>query len=802
MAQLSFNWRARCAVQLAVLAAAPLAYGQTQTYDVVIYGGTAGGVAAAVQAARMGKTVALVEPTSRIGGLTTNGLGATDVGNANAIGGLARDFYIDVGRRTGVANSGTQFNFEPSEALNTYNAWLAANPNITLMTNTRLDLANGVVKTGNRIDSIRMEGGLTLAGKVFIDAGYEGDVMAGAGVSYTIGREANSQYGETTNGVQKARANSHQFSTANPVSAYNVPGNAASGLLPGIEANVPGPDGSADSRVQSYNFRLTMTKAADRRAWVAPANYNASNYELLRRQIVANNITSLGSVLSIRGVHGGKYDVNNNGAVSTDFIGQNYNYAEASHATRAQIIQAHRDWQQGLMFYLANDAPNQTLKDQMNSYGLAADEFTNNDGWSEQLYIREGRRMVGRYVMTDRHVLAGSAVPESIGLGSYTLDSHHVQRYVDASGNVRNEGDVQVSTPTPYGVSYQSLTPQEGQASNLLVTSSLSASHAAYGSIRMEPVFMETGQAAAAAASLAIDGDTSVQGVTFSRLRRALIEGNARLEYPANLTTRYTAKIDLNSAAAGVTNLRYDNSGSGVAGVWDGTGTENFVAGDLTYTKGGYAVAQTGVDSIKLQGNYNGRRQNYRSLNAPMEGEIWLSFLAQNSSTNARAGLSLNATNNADPAPTTPSGSIGHSIVLSGTALQFLMGNDATTQTTLATAGTLALNQTHLIVGRLSAGAGNDTLSLWADPVDLKNLGAPLITITNQDLLANLTSIGLLTYNTSATNAGGYLDAIRLASDTDAYSEVTGVPEPTAAALLAAAAGLLARRPRRNRNPA
>lgn len=769
---------------------------QTANYDVVIYGGTSSGIAAAVQAAQMGKTVALVEPTSRIGGMTTNGLGATDIGNSASVQGLARGFYIDVGRADGSANNAPLFNFEPSVALNVYNTWLQNTPGITLYTGQQLDLNGGVTKQGTTIQSIRMQSGLTLSGKAFVDAGYEGDLMAGAGVSYNVGRESNATYGETYNGVQTARAVSHQFSTAHPVSAYVVAGDSSSGLLPGVSPTAPGPDGSADTRVQSYNYRVTVTQAANRLAWTAPAGYDPSNYELLRRQIVNNSITNITSLMNVVPVHGGKFDINNNGPVSTDFIGQNYAYPNANYTTRAQMAQATCNWDQGFFYYLSHDAPVQSLKDQMNTYGLAPDEFTDNNGWSDQLYVREARRMVGQYVMTDQNVSGARTVSDSIGLGSYTLDSHNAIRYVDGSGNVRNEGDVQITTPAPYGISYQSLTPKASEATNLVVTAAMSASHAGYGSLRLEPAYMIMGQAGGAAAALAASGQGNVQGLSYHDLRRALVEGGALLEYPANLATQYTSKIDFNNPTAGATAFRYSTAGTGYTGLWDGTGTHNLITGDLTYTRGGYAAPQAASVPEKLQGNYNAFRQSFRTLNAPMNGDIWLSFLVNDPTATSVGGISLNATYNGDPTQST--GNVGHSILLKGTALQFYLGS-GTSQSLIGTGSTpLALGQTHLILAHLLAGSGNDALSIWADSADLKNLGTPDLQIDNQDLLSSLTSVALPSFDTSNNANGAFLDAVRIGNDSDAYAQVTGVPEPSAMMWLGLSAStfLLVRRRR------
>jgi hypothetical protein len=767
-------------------------FAQANQYDVVIYGGTSGGIAAAVQAARMGKTVALIEPTGRIGGMTTNGLSFTDLGNTNAIQGMAREFYTDVGERYGQGSA--EFRFEPKVALDVFQDWVTT-PGISLFTNERLDLSGGVVKQGNRIQTIRTQSGKTFGGSMFIDAGYEGDLMAKSGVNYATGRESNATYGERYNGVQRGAPGGHNFSTATPVDPYVTPGNPASGLLPGINPGPLPPNGTGDNRVQSYNFRLTLTQAANRRPWTAPANYDPARYELLRRYVAANGITNVrGSLLKLDSLRGGKFDLNNQGAVSTDFIGQNYAYPDGDYATREQIVRNHREWQQGLLYYLATEPSlPASIRSEMNSYGLTADEFVDNQGWSEQIYVREARRMVGQFVMTDKNILGSERVNDSVGLGSYTMDSHHTQRFVDETGHVRNEGDVQVGVPAPYRISYRSITPLEDQAANLLVTSAVSASHIAYGSIRMEPVFMTLGQAGGAAAALAIDNGTSVQDLSYTLLRQHLIGAGGLLEWPANLPPGGVLKAgaDFNDAASHPSGLRFSTTGTGFVDDWDGTGTENVVAGDLTYTGGGYAVQQIGVNPGKVQGNYNEPRQNTRGLAADLDGDVWFSLLVNNPNQTARAGISLNPQTNADPVQ----GPVERLIVVSGDDLMFQLAG-----TNVGTApDSLAVGQTHLILGKMTLVDGVDTLSIWADPEDLENLGTADLVVTDRDLMQSLFAVGLYSYNSAGPAfgaSGGFLDALRISNGPDAYFHVTGVPEPGGMVTLVGGALLLGRRRR------
>ncbi|MBI3862378.1 MAG: FAD-dependent oxidoreductase [Planctomycetia bacterium] len=515
---------------------APAAPPERREYDIVVYGGTAGGVAAAVQGARMGKSVLLVEPGRHIGGLTSGGLGATDIGNKAAIGGIAREFYRRLGahyaddkawthqRRAefkgGLAQTGEaeMWTFEPHVAENVLRAILKE-AGVTVVFERRLKLADGVQNSEGRIAAITTEDGDIYAGKMFIDATYEGDLLAKAGVVYTVGREANAQYGETLNGVQTAHAMKHQF--LKPVDPFLKRGDASSGLLPGIHAGEPGRDGEADRRVQAYNFRMCLTDAPENRLpFPKPAGYDPLRYELLLRYIESGVFDAFCSNLPMPNR---KSDCNNCGAFSTDNIGMNYDYPEGDYAGREKIFQEHVVYQQGLMWFLANDprVP-QTIRDQIGRWGLCRDEFQETGGWPHQLYIREARRMVGAYVMTQHNCQGRATADDYVGLAAYTMDSHNTQRYVK-DGKAINEGDVQVGGFSPYPISYRSIVPREAECTNLLVPVCLSATHIAYGSIRMEPVFMVLGQSAATAASLAIDGKTTVQKVDYGKLKERLL---------------------------------------------------------------------------------------------------------------------------------------------------------------------------------------------------------------------------------------------------------------------------------------
>ena len=516
---------------------------QEKMYDIVVYGGTSSGVAAAVQAARMGKSVVLIEPSGRLGGLTSGGLGQTDIGNKAAIGGIAREFYQaireryddpaswrwqtrqeyqDSGQTRTAVGEGAMWTFEPSAALKVFNDWVRAN-NLEVVYGQRLDRQSGVAMTRSipwRIVAIRMESGQTYRGRMFIDATYEGDLLAAANVRYTVGREANARYGETLNGVQTENARYHQFVPG--VDPYVKPGEPDSGLLPFLDSDGPGEEGAGDRRVQAYCFRMCLTDHPENRIpFHKPAGYNESWYELLLRNYEAGE---RGMPWINSGMPNRKTDTNNRLAFSTDFIGQNYDYPEASYAERKQIVARHRLYQQGLMWTLANHPRlPEHVRQEVSRWGMCKDEFTEGDGWQNQMYVREARRMVSDYVMTQHHCQGREEVEDAVGLAAYGMDSHNVQRYVDADGSVRNEGDVEVGGFSPYPISYRSIVPGGRQCANLLVPVCLSATHIAYGSIRMEPVFMVLGQSAATAAAHAIDENAAVQEVDYAKLRERLL---------------------------------------------------------------------------------------------------------------------------------------------------------------------------------------------------------------------------------------------------------------------------------------
>lgn len=526
--------------------------------DVVIYGGTSAGISAAIQSSRMGKSVLLIEPTSRIGGLTTGGMGQTDIGNKQAIGGISREFYeniktyyddprnwkwqkkseyLDGGQTRTEKGENSMWTFEPSAALAVYTDMINQE-NITLVYNQRLNRKGGVKKTNGKIESIQMESGQLFSGAIFIDATYEGDLMASSGVTYTYGRESNDQYGETLNGVQANSINTSivgvvsrngaNHNLVQAVDPYVGQGNPKSGLLPNINEK-PGLEGSGDKKIQAYCFRMCLTDYPENRVpFIKPEGYNEMDYELLFRNYEAgfNGVPWINSKMPNR-----KTDTNNRNGFSTDFIGQNYDYPEASYPEREKIAEAHRKYQMGLMWTLANHPRiPKKVRQEVSRWGTSRDEFVRPDGWQQQLYIREARRMISDYVMT-QHNCEGIYVPnDPIGLGAYGMDSHNTQRYVDANGFVQNEGNVECKVKAPYPISYKSIVPKKEECTNLLVPVCLSATHIAFGSIRMEPVFMVLGQSAATAASLAIDMGTTVQDIPYRILQKELVKGKQRIK--------------------------------------------------------------------------------------------------------------------------------------------------------------------------------------------------------------------------------------------------------------------------------
>jgi hypothetical protein len=506
--------------------------GQVVQSDLCVFGATSAGVIAAVEAAHEGRKVVLTEFGRHVGGMTAGGLGQTDIGNKAAIGGLAREFYQRVGQHYGTNEA---WKFEPSVAERVFHDMLNE-ASVTVYFRQRLVS----VKTNHaRIESLTMEDGTVFRAHVFIDASYEGDLMAKAGVSYFVGREPNATYVETLDGIRSITPK-HQFTL--PVDPYVRPGDPTSGLLPFIQDQEPGRVGDGDRSVQAYNFRLCLTQNPTNKLVIdPPANYDAARYELLARYIealvAAGKPVGLGQFMDMARMPNGKTDVNNNGGFSTDFIGGSAGYADGTYDERAKIWQAHEDYTRGFLDFLATSprVP-PVLRAEMQSWGLCKDEFTDTGGWPHQIYIREARRMISSYVMNENNCRASVVIPDPVGLAAYTMDSHNCRRIV-RDGYVENEGDVQVGGFPPYEISYQSIVPRENECQNLLVPVCLSASHIAYGSIRMEPVFMVLGQSAAIAAGMALDEKAAVQKISYKRLRLQLLSAGQILDWASRPST-------------------------------------------------------------------------------------------------------------------------------------------------------------------------------------------------------------------------------------------------------------------------
>jgi hypothetical protein len=524
-----------------------------QQYDLVIYGGTSAAVIAAVQAKKMGKTVIIVSPDKHLGGLSSGGLGFTDSGDKSVIGGLSRNFYHRVWeyyqapetwvfqKREAFGNKGqgtvamdqnerTMWIFEPHIAEKVFEDYVKEFQ-LVVDRDEWLDRAHGVEKNGTQILSFKTLSGKIYHGKMFIDATYEGDLMAAAGVHYTVGREANAQYHETLNGVQVAHSKSHQFE--GKIDPYVIPGDPSSGLLPKIQPGSPGVDGEADSRIQAYNYRMCLTKVPENRIpFAAPPGYNPKQYALLARTLQAKSQHVFGKFDAIPN---GKTDTNNHGSFSTDNIGMNYDYPEASYERRREILAEHFQYQAGYFYFISHDpSVPAVVREKFAEWGLAADEFKDNHHWPHQIYVREARRMVSDFVLSELHLRRQVPTPHSVGMGSYNMDSHNTQRYVakDAEGRayVRNEGDVEVNPGGPYPIDYGSIIPKAAECTNLVVPVCVSSTHIAYGSVRMEPVFMILGQSAATAAMLALDKGVKLQDLPYAELQKHLLEQGQVLE--------------------------------------------------------------------------------------------------------------------------------------------------------------------------------------------------------------------------------------------------------------------------------
>lgn len=526
---------------------------QTIKADVIVYGGTSSAVTTAVQVSRMGKSVIIVSPDKHLGGLTSSGLGYTDTGNKEVIGGLAREFYQLIyqhyhkpeswkwQKQSEYGNKGqgspaidgemrTMWIFEPHAAEEAFEKMIKDNK-IIVYRDEFLDRDNGVSMKDGKILSIRTLSDKIFKGKIFIDATYEGDLMASSGVKYHTGREANSVYNEQWNGVQTGDIafKHHDFDDMN-VSPYIIPDDPSSGVLPRISTADPGGKGEGDKRIQAYCFRTCLTKVSENRVpFTRPDGYDSTQYELLLR---IYDKGWRGTFNKFDPIPNLKTDVNNHGPFSFDNIGMNYEYPEGSYEKRAEIIREHITYQKGLLYFIANDPriPDE-VRNEMSLWGYSKDEFLENGYWPYNIYVREARRMMGDYIMTENDVLSKRQVPHSIGMGSYNLDSHNTQRYIKPDGFVENEGDIELSAGKPYKIDLGSIMPKKEECANLLVPVCVSSSHIAFGSIRMEPVFMILGQDAGTVAALALDEKKDIHDLSYEEIKARLLADGQILEY-------------------------------------------------------------------------------------------------------------------------------------------------------------------------------------------------------------------------------------------------------------------------------
>ena len=617
------------------------------TYDVVVYGGTSAAIIAAVQAKKMGKTVIVISPDKHLGGLSSGGLGFTDSGDKSVIGGLSRDFYHRVWQayqqpgawkheaKEKFGNKGqgtvamdaterTMWIFEPSVAEKVFEDYVKEFK-LTIERNEWLDRTHGVEKKDGRIIAITTLSKRRFAGRMFIDATYEGDLMAAAGVSYTFGREPNAAFDETLNGIQLGHAKSHQF--AGKVDPYVIEGDPKSGLLPRIQdIPVGGQDGAGDKKIQAYNFRMCLTKvAANRVEFPKPPGYDPKQYALLARALAQGSTYVFGKFDLIPNT---KTDTNNHGPFSTDNIGMNWDYPDASYERRREIIAEHRQYQQGYLYFLANDpSVPAKIRESFAQWGLAKDEFTDNGHWPHQIYVREARRMTADVVVNENHLKRKIPTPRSVGMGSYNMDSHNVQRIVvrDADGKayVRNEGDVQVNPGRPYPIDYGALTPKKEQCANLLVPVCVSCTHIAYGSIRMEPVFMILGQSAATAACLALDQQVAVQDVPYAGLL-------ARLQSDGQIVDRLVVRNTRKDGTL-LPGVTVDDADAKLSGTWtESTASPAFVGPGYRHdAKGEHGAASARFEAkLPKAGRYEVFLALVPNLNRATNAEVRIDHAA------------------------------------------------------------------------------------------------------------------------------------------------------------------------------
>ncbi|MDB6076218.1 MAG: hypothetical protein JWO89_3858, partial [Verrucomicrobiaceae bacterium] len=574
--------------------------------DVVVFGGTPSGLIAAISAAREGARVTVIEPTKWIGGMTTGGLAKSDTGKQETIGGYTREFFTRAAARY---DRKYMWFAEPQANMETFQTMLKE-AKVEVITGRRL---KSVEKKADKIVSITTDDGVVHTGKQFIDASYEGDLMAKAGVSYIVGREGREQYDEPLAGFTpmpiRPRTDEVMGSDCACVGGtgtHYIHGSPVAiqarddqgKLLFGVNESQSKP-GQADRLTQSYNFRVIVTQRPEiRLPFPKPVHYDASRFELLLRLIKAYPVVKFGRLVHLGEIANGKFDLNAQGLFSTDYPGANFDYPDGDEATRARIWQDHVDYVQGFLWFLGNDARvPQALRDEVNQWGLCSDEFTDNNHWPYALYVRDGRRMIGEYVMVQQDMQQNIHKPDSVGMGSFVIDCHIVQRIVTPDGNVTDEGSFQDAPTKPYQIAYRSLTPKKTECTNLLVPVCLSASHIACCSLRMEPVYMALGQASGVAASMALKAGTEVQNINVATLQTKLREQNAVLELKGAV------------AATSFAGIVQDDELATFTGAWTASSFGDPIEGSARHDGNTAKGSLTAVFHIKVpaDGNYEVR---------------------------------------------------------------------------------------------------------------------------------------------------------------------------------------------------
>lgn len=519
-----------------------LSHGETAvSYDLVVYGGTPAGLAAGIVGAREGLSVVVIEPTKWIGGMVTGGLSSTDTGRQDTIGGFAREFFT---RAAAVKPETPLWYAEPHVNLATFET-MAREAGVTLVKEQTMA---SVVRQGGRITHVTTRDGRKFSGKVFVDATYEGDLLAASGSEWVLGRESQAQYGEPLAGIHPMKVRPHGpdvMSTAckcvggtGPHYIHGtpcaIPARDEKGeLLFGV-TTLKGKPGEADTLTQAYNFRVCVTQRPDiKLPFPKPEGYDARRYALLLRLIQSYPEVAFGRLVHLGRIAHGKADLNAQGLFSTDYPGGNMGYLEGDAITRERIWKDHVNYVQGFLWFLGNDerVP-QKLRDETNSWGLCRDEFTDNGHWPYALYVREGRRMVGDFVLTQKDLQRQIFKPDTVAMGSFVIDCHIVQRIEAEDGTVVDEGSFQDAPAKPYQIPYRSIVPKRGTCGNLLVPVCLSASHIATCSLRMEPVYMALGHASGLAAAMAVKEGKEVQEINVKTLQDRLRAQKAVLELP------------------------------------------------------------------------------------------------------------------------------------------------------------------------------------------------------------------------------------------------------------------------------